>query len=268
MSAIGARVPDLILEQYALGELSAEQKAELDSALASDASLRLRLAELRASDEAILEAAPPAKMAAAVRRRMLAAAPSPRAKDRVAFRPASFLLFPAAAAVLVLVGAAMALGLLFPGAGDATRPKGGATGLSIYKKDGSGTRELRDGQAAKAGEVLQLRYGAGGVAYGAIFSLDGRGTLTRHLPADGARDALSPRLEAGGASLPAAYELDDAPLFERFFLLSSNRAFDLAAAAAALRDLAAAADPAKAAPFLPAGVEWRSLILMKEGGRP
>jgi len=271
MSAVGVRVPDLILEQYALGELPKAETAELELALESDASLRLRLEELRASDAAILEEAPPAEIAAAIRRRMQSSAEASRPARGSAFKPATAVM-PAAAAVLVVVGVAMAWSLFFPSVGDLSRPKGGAPGLSIYKADASGPAQLRDGELAAAGDVLQLRYAAGTEGYGAVFSLDGRGSLTRHLPEAGAPDTLSPRLAAGGASLPSAYELDDAPLYERFFMVSSSRAFELAAVAGALRDLAASADPGTAAPRLPAGLEWKSLLLRKSedpetGGR-
>ena len=52
--------------------------------------------------------------------------------------PLLAILLPAAAALLVMVGAVMGRGLLFPSASDLTRPKGGAPGLSIYKKAASG----------------------------------------------------------------------------------------------------------------------------------
>ena len=54
-------VPDLLLEQYALGELSRAESAAVDAALQSDDSLRGRLARLRASDQAILREAPPGR---------------------------------------------------------------------------------------------------------------------------------------------------------------------------------------------------------------
>ncbi len=79
MSATRSFVPDLLLEQYALGELKESERAMIGARLASDPSLRSRLAELKASDEAILAEAKPAEIAAAIRRRLL----SP-ADDRVA----------------------------------------------------------------------------------------------------------------------------------------------------------------------------------------
>jgi hypothetical protein len=265
MSAEGARVPELMLEQYALGELSEAERLAVAAALGSDASLRVRLAELEASDETILSEAPPAEIAAAIRRRML----SSRRGGSGAFKPVSALLFPAAAVLLVLVGSIMSKGILLPSAGDLTRPKGGVPGISVYKKAASGAEELGDGASVAVGDVLQIRYAAGCSGYGAIFSLDGRGTLTRHLPSLGAVSGTrAPRLAEEGAVLASAYELDDAPGFERFFIVTSSGAFDLAVVADALRDLAAAGPGADTrAPRLPGGLEWKSLLLRKTGGR-
>lgn len=286
MSATRGFVPDLLLEQYALGELKESERIMIEAQLASDPSLRSRLAELKASDEAILAEAKPAEIAVAIRGR-LASRPRlagrrrmlPPADDRAAFGlgaagrgtvrarrygRAAVLLLPVAAALLVLVGAVMTRGLLFTTASDLTRPKGGAPGLSIYKKAAAGPVELRDGSPASAGDVLQIKYAAGAARYGAIFSLDGRGTITRHLPAAD-QTAKAPPLAPEGAALGSAYELDDAPGFERFFLLSSTTDFDLSLASEALRALAGTGTlAATGAPQLPAAIEWKSILILKK----
>ena len=252
-------VPDLLLEQYALGELSRAESAAVDAALAADPALRGRLARLRASDQAILREAPPAQVAAAIRDRMVSGSP------RV-FRPAQAVFLPAAAALLVLVGGLMFRNLLFPDPGDLTRPKGGAPGLFVFRKTAAGVEQLRDGTGAAAGDMLQVRYGAAGSRHGAVYSLDGRGALTRHLPAAGPAATRASLLAEGGATLDSAYELDDAPGFERFLILSSAADFDLLAVEAALRALAASGSGAATeAPRLPAGIEWKSFLLRKPG---
>jgi hypothetical protein len=273
MRAEKGRVPEFLLEQYALGELGAAEEARMAEALRGDPSLRRRLADIEASNKAILEEEPPAQIAAAIRRRLLTEGSrqggpgeSPRPWARRAARgPLPVLLFPAAAAVLVLAGTLLARDLLFPGLGDLTRPKGGAPGLEVFRQGPSGPEELRDGALAAAGDLLQLKYSASGSRHGAILSIDGRGGLSSHLPSGGGTRSVL--LAPGGAVLGSAYELDDAPLFERFFILSSREDFDLAAVRAALRELAASGpDAATAAPRLPPGLEWKSLLLRKGGG--
>jgi hypothetical protein len=268
MNGDEGRVPDLLLEQYALGELYGADKARVDAILAVDPGLRGRLEELRRSDEAILAEYPPAEIAAAVRRRMLSSgAAAPRGAAGRRFLPARAFAFPAAAAVLVLVGAVAARGLLFPPRGELVLAKGGAPSLFVYKKAAAGPVELADGAPAAAGDLLQIKYAAGSARFGAIVSLDGRGRLTWHLPAEGALPAgRAPRIEERGAALASAYELDDAPSFERFFLLASKEDFDLSLVSSALRELARSGEPDKARLTLPAGLEYKSLLLRKAGG--
>ena len=281
MSAERAWVPDLLLEQYVLGELPEAEKAWIEAALRSDVSLRVRLEELKASDAAILREAPPAEIAAAIRRRMLSSG-DPRARGllgrvRKAVRPASAFLFPAVAAILVLAGVVMARGRLFPSADELARPKGGSPEILVFAKTASGpTLELREGAVAAAGDLLQIEYTAGGARHGAIFSLDGRGTITRHFPELGDSSAQSgptqersaekaPLLAVGGAFLGSGYELDDAPGFERFFIVSSGEAFGLVVVTDALRDLFTSGQGASGSPRLPRGLDWKSFLLRKTG---
>lgn len=72
-----------------------------------------------------------------------------------------------------------------------------------------------------------MSYVAAGRAHGVIVSIDGRGQVTLHFPADaGAPTAL----ESGRAvPLSHSYELDDAPLFERFMFVTAEAPDDLLA---------------------------------------
>jgi hypothetical protein len=96
------------------------------------------------------------------------------------------------------------------------------------------------------------------------FSIDGRGVLTRHHPAAG-RDARLKPQASGEAYFGAAYELDDAPEFERFWLVLSPCPLSeepvLAAARRLSRDVAQARE---AALVLPPGYEQSEILLRKE----
>jgi hypothetical protein len=281
MKADTMRVPDLLLEQYALGELSDAETARVDALLADDPALRARLEDLRRSNEEVLGEYPPADIAAAIRRRMLVGEASPGRGARGAarkrpFRRATSIAFPAAAAVLVLFGAVAVRGSFFPSQGDAIRAKSGAPGLFIYKKAASGPALLADGATAAAGDVLQIKYAAGSARYGAIVSLDGKGSVTWHLPTEygggteygrgAASPAQAPSIQEEGAALDSANELDNAPSFERFFIVSSTRDFDLSLVSTALRELVLSGVPDTGALRLPAGLECKTLLLRKTGG--
>jgi hypothetical protein len=97
--------------------------------------------------------------------------------------------------------------------------------LEVFRHAPSGPELLLEGARVSQGDTLQLAYRAHGERYGAILSLDGRGVLTRSLPLEG--DEAVP-LEAGGlVPLPHALSLDDAPSFERFFLVTGQAPFSL-----------------------------------------
>ena len=113
---------------------------------------------------------------------------------------------------------------------------------------------------ARANDLLQLSYRVARADFGLIFSIDGRGTVTRHFP-DGDEAA---QLEAGALiPLPRSYELDDAPRFERFFLVTGAKPFDSAAVVEAARSLAASGSAEQGALSLPAGLAQKALTLRK-----
>jgi hypothetical protein len=129
--------------------------------------------------------------------------------------------------------------------------------LFVYRKAPTGAEELAAGAAARENDVVQLAYAAGR-HFGTIVSIDGRGTVTRHLPAAG---TLASPLKTGAAfALPEAYRLDDAPGFERFYFVTADQPFavDLVLTAVAH---AAGAEGRLA---LPAGLDQYSFALRKE----
>jgi hypothetical protein len=257
-------ISDLLLEQYALGELSAEREKMVRAELDRDEGLRARLAALRESDREIMAAYPAEKVVPAIRERLLREG---EPMKRVAPRRVNPLAWglPIAAMAVLLLSFFVLRERFVP---EETRLKGLTPHLTVFRKTTTGAEQMHGGSLAKRSDVLQLGYAASGAKYGVIFSVDGRGTVTWHMPAGytgGPRQ--SPALEVSGeVILPSAYELDDAPGFERFFLLYSPNPFDLAPIARAVRSLAArpaAADRGTLA--LPAGMGQYSLLLKKQG---
>lgn len=105
-----------------------------------------------------------------------------------------------------------------------TRSKGLGPALALFRRTERGAEALQPGAVVRAGDELRVGYRAGGYPYGAIFSVDGNGSVTRHWPASGDSAA---RLEAGEPLLPGAFRLDAAPDYERFFLVLSEKPFAL-----------------------------------------
>ena len=254
-------ISDLMLEQFVLGELPAEGELAVREALTGDIDLQKRLAALQASDSEIRASYPPELVVPRIRERMLrdgAGAARPR-------RRAGAALWAVPLAATVLIALTLSVTLLRP---DETRLKGLAPHLTLFRKTPAGAEELRPGTVARRGDVLQVSYAAGDAKYGVIFSIDGRGTLTWHLPAGyagGSRPA--PALDARGTViLPTAYELDNAPRFERFFLVYGSTPFETADIERIVRALAARPFTAdRDTLVLPRGLGQYSFVLLKQG---
>jgi hypothetical protein len=207
-------VPDLWLEQLALGELTAPRTATL-KAILGDQDLAAQLAGLEASSREILARYP-----------SLLRAPRPAATRR----PRAIVGWLAVG----VAGAAAALTLVVsppdprtpsaPATAPEVLPKGDPIALRLYRKAAGGQELLRAGQSAAARDVVQVAYRVPGGLFGVIVSVDGRGVVTQHLPEEpGPAVPLQPDHEV---PLPHAYELDDAPELERFYLVVSERPFD------------------------------------------
>ena len=91
---------------------------------------------------------------------------------------------------------------------------------------GAGSETLADGAVARQGDVIRVGYRAAGRAYGVILSIDGRGHVTMHLPTGGDRAMALGREPT--VLLDQAYELDDAPRWERFYFITGEAPFPIA----------------------------------------
>jgi hypothetical protein len=248
----------LRLERYRLSELPPAEIQELRTALNTMPELRDRLQALDASDREILATRPPALIAARVEQRA-------REAGAGAVLPSGSLrLAPALVLGLALAVAASLVqrGALPGGAPASDRAKGGAPSLLLFRQGPNQTVERLDpGALARAHDVLQLAYQAGGRRYGVIVSIDGRGVVTRHFPAAGDDAGV---LEGQGlALLRTAYRLDDAPRLERFYLVAADAPFAFATVEAAARRAAVSTSAPERLP-LDASFAQASFELRKE----
>ena len=215
-------ISDYQLERYLLREGTEAELAALDRQLAADPALAERLAALERSNEEVLRRYPPEWMRDQIELKRK------RAQGRRAQRTWSgYRLWAVPAVALIL--AVVAVPTLFdqdPPEAPALRVKGGerTPRLMVFRKLASGAERLQDGALAQRGDWVQLAYRSGGLQYGAILSVDGRGAATWHLPATGTQAVPL----AAQDTLDVAYELDDAPLWERFYLVAADRPFGLA----------------------------------------
>lgn len=217
------KIPQHILEAINCGEETAEKyysvygKEELDKALA----------ELKKSDEEILAAYPAGRIYAVAntRRRFVSAkwaglGLATAAALLIAFSPA------------VTTARAKTPTAAAPVTDSPNRLKGtandGEPQLYIYRKDGQDAELLRNKSKAKAGDQLQVAFNANGKPFVLIFSVDGNGNVTNHFPSNNLRSKLV-EPNSGTLFLDFSYELDDAPSFESFVIITSENPFDLEA---------------------------------------
>jgi hypothetical protein len=252
-----SKTPEWLIERLALGELDEKAAADVRARLAAEGrSADAEVAAIAASNKEILETLPPARIAAAVRGRAAAG------------RKSRWLMF----APLALAGAA-AVALV----GRPTRQPDsidvgyegikGNTKVLVYRRGAEKNERLSEGARATRGDLLQLAYKAGAgeaftAEFGALLSIDGRGHVTVHWPEGDA--GTSARLShKGEIKLPSAYELDDAPAFERFFFVTSDAPFAMAPVLDAARALASRPDARTSALSLPSKLFQTSLTLDK-----
>ena len=243
-------IPTWLLERYALGELPPEKMASLKLALAQDPVATEQLSALRTSDQQILADYPPAEVDRRVRAR------AQTARSRIGF------VLPVLAVAGLLWLAILPPTTIAPThEPEITRIKG-VPALEIHRRRGENVERLGDGSTAAAGDLVELAYVAAGQRYGAIVSIDGRGGVTQHFPAGGSRAA---ELERGGAvPLTTSFELDDAPKFERFFLVTSPDVFELQDVLAAAKAVASGPNAETAKLSLSGKLSETTFVLRKE----
>jgi hypothetical protein len=259
-------VSDRTLERYLLKELSRSERQRVEQLLQDDETARARLEELERSNEEILEQYPVSEMVPAIHQR-LGEAQTRREGNIIPFPPRLARLVPAVAvaAALLILAFPVRQALLGSGlaGGDTTRMKGLDARIEIYRSGLSGPERLQEGATAGQGDLLRLSYVAGGTGHGVIFSVDGNGVITYHLPEQATGDA-PPLVPGGEIPLEFSYQLDDAPSFERFFFVTSQDPFSLQKVDRAARRLAD--DPERAireSLRLGRGLDQYSLTLRK-----
>jgi len=245
-------IPDIVLERYRLNELPRAAAARLAGEISRDPHLRERVAALDRSDGELAAQLEGVRARLAAQRHVGPAEAGPHTRRS---RSASSLVgsafrrtsLPAAVGIGVVLATVIwqtraPMVLPVPSETGADRIKGTAASerpaLAVYRRTNDGSEQLADGTVAHPGDLIRVGYRSAGHTYGVIVSIDGAGAVTMHLPPAGTR-AVALKNEPT-ALLDQAYELDDAPSWERFYFVAGNTAFDAAPVLQAARDAASA----------------------------
>ncbi|MBN1648461.1 MAG: hypothetical protein JW874_10535 [Spirochaetales bacterium] len=211
------KVPDLHLEQLLLDEL---EQSEYRKELENDGEIRQKLETLKESNAAILFSYPAHRMAGEIEGKLK------KNKKSRAIIIIPRVMTALAAFVLILVAA---FNIARPGNApkDENRIKGASPHLEIYRQefDGASTssRILKEGETLHEYDRIQISYIAAGRKYGIIFSIDGSGYVSIYYPDS---ETQEPLLDTNGkVNLGYSLILDDAPLFEKYYFITSSREF-------------------------------------------
>lgn len=256
------------IERYLLGELPPSRMGEIARLIRENPAIDKEIEKLRLANIEVLEKHPIETMLPEILRKYEENRRQARIREKT--RPITLkrLLYatPVVASALILLFVVFFKDSTIPGS---MRIKGdesldfSKTQVIIYRK-GKGGIELLSGQTqAKAGDLLQLGYISAGRTHGIIFSIDGNGVVTLHYPEK--RDGSSLLKQEKKNLLSSAYELDNAPGFERFFFITAMQEIDVEDILKRAEALALSPKLAKATNFdLPESCHQFSILLNKE----
>ena len=230
-------IPTRILEEIKNSEVDAENFYSIYGKENIEAALN----DLKKSDEEILNTYSVESMKAAVAGKM--AASKLKANNNEGQEASNILRFPTVRFVTYAAAAVLLAAIVIPAGlknskvaaanaptervkGNALAPASKDPQLKLYRQKGREIQALNDGDFARSGDIIQITYNAGSDEYGVIFSVDGNGNITRHFPENSWQAA---HLEQRNDETPLdfSYELDNAPDFECFVLVTSKKQFSL-----------------------------------------
>jgi hypothetical protein len=249
-------IPDWKLERYLLGELPRREIEVIREMEWGDRELRGRITAMKASDAEILEKYPAEKMGRKIESahggnqsrpvsvpvsgltRSTRLAPVNRSKLWIP-RKVSRWAVPAFVCVMAILIIPMYMisssesSLTNASYAYEDRVKGMNPAIEVWRKAGESAEKLGPDAVAREGDIVQLRYVVPEFCYGALVSMDGRGVLTVHLSGESGKAV--PLTPGKPTALNASYELDDAPHFEAFYLITASEIFELDAVKQSLK---------------------------------
>ena len=236
---------DIRLERYLLGELPAAEMKKLDAELKKNRALRRKLEDLKAETNAYYAQHP-----------KLGVARAKKATGNNFFSRLRSRFVPAIGGGLALAAAAVIIASLLPrhlvdlrtqgslgyvdeGQGETgvisnsgIRTKGAGPAISISAVVGTTPDKLTDAARVKPGTRLMIEFTPGGLANAVVVSIDAAHNTTLHWPE---KPGATQKPARGKTRIPGAFELDDTPGDEIFYLIASNDKIDVAALLRQLR---------------------------------
>ena len=147
------------------------------------------------------------------------------------------------------------------------RIKGLQPALVVYRRSDRGTETLADGDVARPGDLLRLGYTAAGTCATASSCRSTGAERSRFICLRTGRARL--RSDAAAhVLLDQAYELDDAPSWERFYFVTGDTAFESRRSVEAARRAAARGLQSPPAALSIPGALTQSTFSLQKEARP
>ena len=233
-------IPTRILEEIKNSEVDAKNFYSIYG----KENIEAAVADLKKSDDEILNTYSVQAMKAAVAGKLAAGKlKENKSASNENQRTATILKFPATRFITYAAAAVLLAAIIIPAGlrnsklsnanapverikGNATAPANTEPQIKLYRQKGREIQALNDGDFARSGDIIQITYNAGSDEYGVIFSVDGNGNITRHFPENSWQAA---HLDQRNDEIPLdfSYELDNAPDFECFIMVTSKKQFTL-----------------------------------------
>jgi hypothetical protein len=233
------KINEIILEKYLLGELPPKLIQKVESKIQKDASLHDKILKLKASNQKFFQEYPEDEVFSKIESEQEKTESLPdKLKPLKTPLLRKILYLSPVLATMVLIFA-LVIPWIITNMNDPNQItqvdknqiKGPEiisnkkTQLLIFRKSDKGIETLADKSLAKEGDLLQLAYITDSQKYGLIFSIDGNGLVTLLLPED--KNQSTSLVQKKRVYLPHSHTLDDAPRFERFFLVTSDKEIEI-----------------------------------------
>ena len=227
------KISDFKLERYLLGELSEKEMRELQERELSDEIFAARVAEMRLQGKRFLAENPFADLEERIEAAEAAGNSAEKAGQNILWLKVAAALVIALGIFSVVVlnrdvatydNNSASMEVAMADVDNGTRIKGMQASLEVWKKTGDSAVQMVNLGDAHEGDEIQLRYRVPQKCFGMLFSMDGNGTITMHMGEGNKAIELEP---GKMTTLPFAYKLDNAPKFEKFFLLTSQNSFEI-----------------------------------------
>ncbi len=214
-------ISDILLERYILGETTSEESDIVKQKVSTDPLVKQRYQSILNANQCFDEKFNRQQTIKNIRFK----ADLNKGKTSKYFSPPGLAIALSLIICLIIVSPGGFISnefdtQIFHSTDDTIRLKGIQPSLSIYRKQADNIEQLTQNSLVNKSDKLQIRYQRANYQYGVILSIDGRGDVTLHFPST---PLDSTKLDSkNSVDLPYSYELDNAPHFERFFMVTAN----------------------------------------------